>query len=420
MIGREIIVNTITIVVAVVVSLIIAEGILRVMGDTDGLDTVLDYRDSWREGGLGPGGYLQENFKGEMQDGFGGTVYWQNNSQGFRNSKEFQVPPPKDTFRVLSMGDSFTGGYRVGQESTFSFLLEKDLSSKNPGLNVEVMVSVIEDPLTGLYFLASQGVSYLPDLVILGITLGNDLAQAYWNMDGRFRIIDDEPYVEEIVDWEASKKRRAEIEAQVIPKECLSSRTANSNLNSKGPRWSAIEGTGDRRNVKLMSLISSLKHQSNPEAPQTVISNWEEYDAPRLFDSNGLGFFLRSPTESIESAYEKLFRTIETLHKVTRSASMDLLVVIFPQRFQVQDQDWGKTLEIYGLRQECFDVEIPNRRILEFCEKNQIRCLDPTRQMRRSYEKEQRSFYLPRHDMHWNALGHAAVADTLRNVVKPN
>ena len=85
----------------------------------------LDYRDTWRPPSpsasrIGPGGFLKEGFQGEVQDGFGGTVRWINNSQGFRNEVEFTVPKPPQTYRILCLGDSFTGGYRVGQHETFS------------------------------------------------------------------------------------------------------------------------------------------------------------------------------------------------------------------------------------------------------------------------------------------------------------
>jgi hypothetical protein len=131
----------------------------------------LDYGDAYRsDDALGPGGFLRENFVGQVADGYGGTVRWRNNAQGFRNETEFQIPPPPNTYRILSLGDSFTGGYRVGQDQTFSSLIEHDLAARHPGQHIEVIVSVIEDPLTGLYYLASRGIEYRPNLVLLGIT----------------------------------------------------------------------------------------------------------------------------------------------------------------------------------------------------------------------------------------------------------
>lgn len=366
---------------------------------------------------MGPGGYLQENYSGELQDGFGGTIRWSNNSQGFRNDRDFITPPAANTYRILSMGDSFTAGYRVGQEETFSYLVERKLAEQHADRNIEVMISVIEDPLTGLYYLASRGASYSLDLVVLGITLGNDIAQTYWNMGPVYRLMDGDPFVEVVNDWDASKKRRKEIEAEKLPLECLTPRNQDRDHNQSGPRWSGINSDNyfsDRKSgFRVISLLSSARQRFNLDAPQTVISNWEEYSSPRLFDSNGLGIFLRSPPDKVLSAYDQLFATLLAYRKFCKSRNLELLVVIFPQRFQVQDQDWGKTIDVYGLREGCFDLEAPNHRIMNFCENNKIDCLDPTERIREQYEHGGKNLYLPRHDMHWNALGHKALADAL-------
>ncbi len=412
---KNILTNALVFLIAILVSLVGAELLLRLAPEQEGAEKLPDYRDAWRRGGLGPGGYLKEDFAANMQDGFGGAIRWQNNSQGFRNAKDFAVPPPANTFRILSMGDSFTGGYRVGQDETFSFLVEQQLAEKYVDVNPEVMVSVIEDPLTGLYYLTSQGASYSPDLVILGITLGNDFAQTHWNMGPIYRLIDGEPFVEEINDWDASKERRAKFEAEQIPSNCLTPRDPVRSFNESGPRWSDASRREDE--FRILSLLSSIRQRLDKDEPQTVVSNWEEYDAPRLFDSNGLGIFLRSPPAEVSEAYDDLFMTLAAYSTFSRSGNMEFLAVIFPQRFQVQEQDWPVTLDVYGLREACFDRELPNRRIMDFCKTNKINCFDPTQQMKENYEAGGEGLYLPRHDMHWNARGHRALADALFPVI---
>ena len=79
----------------------IAEGIVRVLFDEASNEKKLDYNDTRRTKveGLGPGGFLKENFSGYVENGFGDTVRWKNNSVGFRNDKEFLIPKPPNTFR---------------------------------------------------------------------------------------------------------------------------------------------------------------------------------------------------------------------------------------------------------------------------------------------------------------------------------
>ena len=135
----------------------------------------LDYNDVY--GTLEEGGCLKKNFKGYVVGASGNFVYWQTNSKGFRNTKEFDYIPASNVLRILSIGDSFTAGYRIGQNETFSFLLEKWINKTYK--KSEVLISCIEEPTTGLYYLSKFGQKYNPDIILLGITIGNDIAQTF-------------------------------------------------------------------------------------------------------------------------------------------------------------------------------------------------------------------------------------------------
>ena len=406
--NKRIALNSLLILVSTLMSLVTAELILRVLPISK---KPLDYIDVYRREGLGPGGYLRENFVGHVENGFGGTVLWINNAQGFRNRQEFAIPPPKNTFRILSLGDSFTGGYRVGQDQTFSFLVERFLTEKHRSPKIEVMISVIDDPLTGLYYLTSHGIDYSPHLVLLGITLGNDLAQIYSNLGQVYDLRTDSPFVVRLNDFSTRKAWVAKLEAQTLPSYCLAPRVSTGKRSN--PVWSDVYPWMGQEKWRLATLLSQVRRRFLHEAPQTVVSNWVEHVAPRLFANNGLGIFLTRPPEEVRVAYQQLFRILSALSRFSKSRDVRLLIVIFPQRFQVQDQDWHKTVEVYGLREECFDRDLPNREIAQFCGNNGINCLDPTQQMRETYERSRKSLYLPNHDMHWNARGHEALAEVL-------
>ena len=135
---------------------------------------VADYGDVF-DGALSAGGQLLPDFDGLVSDGLGGLVRWKTNSDGFRNDREFARTRIPGGLRILSLGDSFAAGYRVGQEETYSLRLERKLNETfGPA---EVMLAVVGDPRKALGYLQEDGLGFSPDLVMLAITLGNDFAQ---------------------------------------------------------------------------------------------------------------------------------------------------------------------------------------------------------------------------------------------------
>jgi len=90
------------------------------------------------------------------------------NNKGFRSKREFQYEKTKGTIRVLTLGDSYTIGFEVQQEETYSAIIEKYLKSK--GFNVEVINAGVSGFSTSeeLVFLEQEGIKYNPDIIVLG------------------------------------------------------------------------------------------------------------------------------------------------------------------------------------------------------------------------------------------------------------
>src|SRR5262245_43955387 len=57
-----------------------------------------------------------------------GTWWFRINGEGMRDDREFAHAKPAGTRRIVSLGDSFTIGYEVEREQTFSAVLERELS----------------------------------------------------------------------------------------------------------------------------------------------------------------------------------------------------------------------------------------------------------------------------------------------------
>jgi lysophospholipase L1-like esterase len=98
------------------------------------------------------------------------------NSAGFR-TEAFATPKPADTVRVLNLGDSVAFGWQVRQEETYGKQLEQLLNARGDGKHYEVINAGTpgwgtEDERN---FLLQQGLTYEPDVVLLDITLVNDI-----------------------------------------------------------------------------------------------------------------------------------------------------------------------------------------------------------------------------------------------------
>lgn len=321
------------------------------------------------------GGLLRPGFSSDVIGGDGSPVSWTNNAAGFRSTREFTRETPPGTLRILSLGDSFTAGYRVGDEETFSRRLEIWLTETlGP---TEVLINGIEEPANGLRYFLDTGVSWSPHVVLVGITLGNDIAQAYVSRHPQ------------------PIGFRNGLEDVVLPPESL--------LESTTLSWLAREIRYAALRSRLFSLIR----------PRRAITSWYGHAyPPRLFDPiNGFGMFLRDPPAEIDAAYDRLFAILDETATEAESRGVHLIVAVFPQRYQVQPADWIAAQAAYGLDNGAFDLDRPNTLLAEYCLERRLNCVDPTEAMRRDHTSTGETYYQPLGDMHWNAAGHRAWLD---------
>jgi lysophospholipase L1-like esterase len=96
------------------------------------------------------------------------------NARGLRGP-DFTIPKPTGTTRILNLGDSIAFGWEVPYEDTYGVKLAHLL--QDSGWDIEVINAGV--PAWNLEsernFLQQEGLAYQPDLVILDITLVNDI-----------------------------------------------------------------------------------------------------------------------------------------------------------------------------------------------------------------------------------------------------
>jgi len=103
-----------------------------------------------------------------------GTWQFHINQQGMRDDRDFSYDKPPGVKRIISLGDSFTIGYEVDVDQTFSTVLERQLV--DAGYDVQVLnagVSGFSNAEEALY-LERELLKYDPDVVVLSYFF-NDL-----------------------------------------------------------------------------------------------------------------------------------------------------------------------------------------------------------------------------------------------------
>jgi lysophospholipase L1-like esterase len=120
---------------------------------------------------------LLPNFQGVLREAEFDTSI-RVNSLGYRQD---EFDPHKSTQRrILVIGDSFTFGYGVEEPDTYPRVLERELNKDGNGnvsLPIEVVNAGVPTWWTDAYYLylKERGLALEPDLILLGLFMGNDI-----------------------------------------------------------------------------------------------------------------------------------------------------------------------------------------------------------------------------------------------------
>ena len=167
-----------------------------------------------------------------------------------------------------------------------------------------------------------------------------------------------------------------------------------------------------RLNLRLLRWLGALALHRRLFDPPGIASWYGSFEKRMLFDpANGLGMYLREPPAEILEAYARLFAVLRDLDDELRKRDVGLVLLVVPQRFEVQSEDWRAAVRDYELRDSTFDLGRPGRALAAFAERRGLLLIDPTESMRTRHQAMGLPLYLPRRDMHWNARGHETFAN---------
>jgi hypothetical protein len=281
------------------------------------------------------------------------------NSLGFRD-REYPVPKPPGSFRILGLGDSFTFG-RQAPDEVYLDLLEARLLAL--GFPVEVINAGVPgyDTAQELAQLHKVGLGLGPDLVLLGFFVTGDLLE-----NGS-----DERY--EVVDGELTSIRLTRLERFLL----------RSHLY---------------RLVRSRLTVHAAESSVDALAP----SRYLEVEASRLQACQV------SPDRYLRRCWRRTERLLLALRDETRARGIGLLVLLIPDELQVDPQVLESALAAGKGNRADYDPDLPSRRLREFLAGAGVPAVDLLADFRARHPSE--PVYRAR-DTHWSAAGCAIAAD---------
>lgn len=330
-------------------------------------------------GDYGDCGFLRPNLSMGVV-GEDGPARFVTNSLGLRDERDVTATRSPEGFRVLLLGDSFVAGYRTDQGDTVGAQLENALRVRlKPG--VEVFSAGAGHPGASAQTIATCAPRIGPDLVVVGVTLGNDLAQSWIEHRDIRAVVLDGLFLPD----DASKSTIGRLPIRLL------------------------------RSIRTWRMLRRLEAMVRPD----VISSWY-LDAPtrvHLFDpGHSLGhFYVRREIDLVEESFDAVMGDLRAAADAGETLGIPVMFALFPQRFQTTDPEWQATLFEYGLDPDAFDPEAPNRRLRAECEAAGLMCVDLLPAFREAAPAG--PLYQPRGDMHWNRRGHAVAAEALADAV---
>jgi hypothetical protein len=357
------------------------------------------------------GGHLKPNINEIVQSEFKGKgVRFITNSKGFRNSNEFTYEKESNTCRILLMGDSYIDGMRTDQEKTIGYVLERYLNNTKTGpLRFEVMVSGNNNPVNAFYNYQNYTCKYQPDIIIVGLTIGNDIN---WNTLN-YSIFPKDEGGEVVLEY------RKEMEERLRDTYNKTRYTSYFPEEAYVPvRSSFAEYIADRELV-LRSLCAQYFNFCADMVPPIMFpAPVSRRKVGALDFGAALGLFYIPPLDPVPEMYNNMEFTLKHFHRAAQKNNARFLVVFLPIPIQTQAYAWNRLLKFYSLNPEKFDLRKPNKWLKRFCNDEGIDCFDVTDSMQNQFNSTGRSLYRSRGDMHYNDEGQALVGKELSAYLK--
>jgi hypothetical protein len=333
----------------VLIALLVGEGIVRTVQPQD-LGNWTYTRD---------GLTLHLSNMSQFSSRFGHLI--ETNSAGMRD-REHDLHKPPGVYRILVLGDSFMEANQVKLEDAFVTVLEQRLRDAT-GRLIEVVNAGVsgwgtDDEL--IYFIR-EGIKYRPDLVLVAMTLHNDVSDNLLEEYHEFRNgkIEQRPVV--LVPWP-------------------------SYLLLKVKEWMNSHS----------HLYFLLYHATK--------ANWVSTEAGKLKSHVG-GLLQRVPDDRIRAGWEMTRQLLQKMRQTADTVNARVVVTLLPLSVQVHPENLNDFLASNGLKETDVDLFKPQDMMKAIGENIGVSVIDLYPVFRDTKAKCRCELFV-QNDGHWNKLGH--------------
>jgi len=315
---------------------------------------------------------LKANFTGRMVTQ-GRSVEIKTNRLGYRDS-----PIGNGGKRVLSVGDSFCFGHGVSSSETYSSLLQERLAAKSPGLQVINMGVPGYNTRNVLAQLRSDGRKLRPDLVLLGLYVGNDITGNHEAQAGRLVV-----------------------RSGLLVK-----------LDAENRTWTSVRAFL-AANSQLVSTVGNYltrrRHVTDDRVKRCEALDWDQGFA--------MGVIRAQLDPVVSEAYSITRQTLAELASFCHTElGVPLAVVLLPGPQQYVDETFNTLLRACSWPREEYILDRPQQELLAFLNENSVPTLDLLPACREVSSSGGRLHL----GVHFNAEGHRLVAESISRFITEN
>lgn len=295
--------------------------------------------------------------------GFDQTV--STNSLGMRD-RQHAVEKEDDVYRILLLGDSFMEAFQVRFEESFPHLLEQMLiastTKKVEVINASVSGWGTDDELT---YLMRYGKGFRPDLILVAMTLHNDISD---NLDEEFHTFSGGEL------YEKPKQEMPFPDYAVLQvKTYLASHSHLAQLFYKFWRKNYV----DRAAASLRSHVADLIHQP--------------------------------PSDRIATGWLMTERLLEKTNSVAAGIGAKMAIFMLPLFIQTSEEKLAQFLPAQGLTQEHINIYQPQQIMKQWGKEMRVPVIDLLPEFLEWTKKRGQTLFLES-DGHWTTDGHRLAA----------